>query len=1502
MAFKRRCPGLSPTTLSSEVDCEFAAPRICSVFKRVSHRKNRVGSHEEEHSGTTDCSRQKEKAEPEKEELDENESQICFCNLRNLREGNGPSLVQEATDNLCALAETKVAGVLRAICKYRQSIHKISPKHRLRINQILQAVIKSASGIEYKLANVIIKLAAEDMLRTTDLHDRYQDVAGEILVALWNHYPAEVLTKLLEGFQGRLLPYRSILCVLGKLANKAFTESDTFKADVWERKLVEFAERLLIDVTDKACFEELYQELMKVDAMRSSQSPEKVFLYQYFGAILCTSDNSQLVQEQLSNILAMSHRGPLAAKGIASAVGLAASRHLDEVLKVLENFSKKVSTEESSTSKTSPYCQWNTLLLCYGRVALGIREEVLPRVELILSKMIDYFSVNPSDVNLKKSFLIAVLMFLEAIAATGKARHIRLHMKTPLVECLIVSMLSVLACFPFTSLGVAQGEGPLPRTFVLGKGYVERGVPSIASTPSAVECSPNDGNRVNESPQNVLSVAVPFNPSSKLKPVLEAEKKSHLLCASFRSVFCLAPLDILEGQSCREELTADDIKGLYHQTMSSFGEMLQGLLLENPHPSELQHLMELMEPWMTSKSDHTRERAVETAMKILKFVAEYFHFDLSQEFSKLAHPTALLITLCNDPVQRISALAVQAVSCLYEVLLRRKGLKMSKPKRRTWSVKRRLKTPEEEWLAFLALDSSWHMAMHLGDQIFAAQLTNLLLSVLHSLRDSRAELLKAAEEVLNAVLQNHARKVERVKDVVGAIYMCLQLREASYWTRKVVLKALAFMIPYHMEEVMRSCLSFSIPINRHTNELWAAMASGPQVATQVLQLLLKSLQVKDPWQGDEVSTTTSLAAMNVIYETFRIPGYRTALAQMHLQLFIPLLKQVLFVMQLDLPDSLKARQEVILRENPEALSFQSTSVEIMKHLFSVAGDWAVYACIEFQQGWLVLSTPQRFLQGTRLLARAMTECESPQIPGIFGEAALILDSGEDELKKMTALALVIEFLKSPSAVKMMNRFSLKDHLEEGSAASNPVIKDLCAKGLCSFVFQPEKVKLLRDQLPTLINAVFSGHEGSILEGLRDIMTTVYEMDGQRIGPLCVDLAVNVRSFFEDERADVRAMAIMLFGQLVMRTRDADKSLLKKEVVYSLLSLLLHLKDRDGTVAMRCKLTLLHCGIFLGWAHLKLMFRSMAWDDLWSCLVNVWKYLMRNNQDSIHIFISQALGCLHHPQVEMRHTAARFIGHTLNYYSSELSKYLEQEDIFYLNKVFQEMESSQDSSLTHFAKTYRVVLQKLSVKRRLAGAGEQDPQATTSRGGRKLFSEYESRAASPELPPELPLQEGAPRLDGSDFLDMRSARRTRRPFSQRAKYIYQHLHTSASTRHDRPPPGTATRSLLPEATPLCSAIHRPVPARFHEPTSCYLGKRLELSHKSSAVSSLAGAATAPVNKTLHGCLTQCVSPVESSVTGGQPMQHAQHRRRQGKASWMCASHPSSCSLLAAGPLP
>lgn len=66
------------------------------------------------------------------------------------------------------------------------------------------------------------------------------------------------------------------------------------------------------------------------------------------------------------------------------------------------------------------------------------------------------------------------------------------------------------------------------------------------------------------------------------------------------------------------------------------------------------------------------------------------------------------------------------------------------------------------------------------------------------------------------------------------------------------------------------------------------------------------------------------------------------------------------------------------------------------------------------------------------------------------------------------LLLLPQFLKSSSAIKMMNRFSLREHLEEGLAAHNPLVQDLCLKGLNSFVFQQGKVRAVRRNWPSAI--------------------------------------------------------------------------------------------------------------------------------------------------------------------------------------------------------------------------------------------------------------------------------------------------------------------------------------------------------------------------------------------------------------------------------------------------
>ncbi|XP_042320431.1 maestro heat-like repeat family member 5 [Sceloporus undulatus] len=526
--------------------------RICSTFKKEKPwRRNRI----QVQPGGADppC--------PDVQEtfLHESELEMCLSDLEKEQ-------MKEAEAKLLHLATTDVSRVLLSIWRFRQSRHKISPQHRLKMNEVLQAVIASAGSINIEAADLTIKMAAEDALSITDLRDVYQDAAGNILVALWDHFPAEVLTRLLESFQNRLLPYHSILHILGKLANKAFAESNVAKINIWEQKLEEYVYRLLTNVSEKIYLEEVSREIMKEEPERKSWDLEKLFLYQYYGFILRATDDSHLVQEHLRSILALSRRGPLEAKGIASALGLAASRHLKEVLDSLDRFLANASMQEKGLAHGSQGPPWDTLLLCFGRVALDIKAEVLPRANMIASQMAMLCTANPQDMDLKKTFLVAVLMLLEAIEATGKAKHLRLTMKTQLVECLTM---------------VIEGE-PTQKL----------------------------ANTVRQDAMHIVAQL------SKLKPPLEQSRKSRLLCAAFQSVFALPPLDTLEDISA---------KALFCQTMGTLEGMLQGLITEDPYSCDLAHMMETMEPWVTSSSIHIRERAVGMATALMKYVASHLN-------------------------------------------------------------------------------------------------------------------------------------------------------------------------------------------------------------------------------------------------------------------------------------------------------------------------------------------------------------------------------------------------------------------------------------------------------------------------------------------------------------------------------------------------------------------------------------------------------------------------------------------------------------------------------------------------------------------------------------------------------------------------------------------------------------------------------------------------------------------------------------------------------------
>ncbi|CAM4674980.1 unnamed protein product [Caretta caretta] len=533
----------------------------------------------------------------------------------------------------------------------------------------------------------------------------------------------------------------------------------------------------------------------------------------------------------------------------------------------------------------------------------------------------------------------------------------------------------------------------------------------------------------------------------------------------------------------------------------------------------------------------------------------------------------------------------------------------------------------------------------------SAPLHALLMAAMKGLTTPTLQRFRAAEEELRAIVSLHGDKMERVGDVVGGILIWLD-NSCDPRARKAVLRAMALLGRSHPQDVVLTCVAHRLSSHRCAIELWKALGEEPQLTREVLQQLLDKLQQRC---REEKSSHVSLAAMKTIYELLFVWGYREAILEMYPQLLILCV---------------------------------STSVEAVKMLFSMPGYWKEFASIQFQRGWDMIASRHHCSQGVGLIARAMIEFENPQLPAVFREAITIIQSEKEEEQRTIALAFCTEFLQSPSIDTILTRSDLQAQLMEWTKVANPIIRRLSLRGLGSIVFQPEKVQFLRAQLPPIL-AIFCDRDGGhVLEAMHKAADIIHLLNREGLGSISQDIAVSLRPFIDDEKGSVRSAAISLLGNVVSRVQDPDKPIVQQEVINCLLPLLLHLEDQDESVKLSCKLMLFCCAVFLRWAHLKMLSRSMAWDGSSQLLKCVWICLMHNNESHIPKFLFQALQYLESSQRTIRHSAARFIGNTIHHYCDLLSETVNEDGISRLyediiNRIYH---SSQFSIIRKFAES------------------------------------------------------------------------------------------------------------------------------------------------------------------------------------------------------------------------
>ncbi|CAM4332251.1 unnamed protein product [Lepidochelys kempii] len=404
-------------------------------------------------------------------------------------------------------------------------------------------------------------------------------------------------------------------------------------------------------------------------------------------------------------------------------------------------------------------------------------------------------------------------------------------------------------------------------------------------------------------------------------------------------------------------------------------------------------------------------------------------------------------------------------------------------------------------------------------------------------------------------------------------------------------------------------------------------------------------------------------------------------------------------------------QDVVLTCVAHTLSSHSTSVEAVKTLFSMPGYWKEFASIQFHRGWDMIASRYHYSQGVGLIARAMIEFENPQLPAVFREAITIVQSGKEEEQRTIALAFCTEFLQSPSIDTILTRSALQAQLMDWTKDANSIIRRLSLRGLSSIVFQPEKVQFLRAQLPAIL-AMFCDRDGRrVMEAMHKAADIIYLLNREGLGSISQDIAVSLRPFIDDEKGSVRSAAIVLLGNVVSRVQDPDKPFVQQEIIHCLLPLLLHLEDQEESVKLSCKLTVFRCAVFLRWAHLKTLSRSLAWDGSSQLLKCVWICLDAEQREP-------------HPQIPVpgltvpvkltdnnkTFSSPIHCRNTIHHYCDLLSETVNEDGISRLYEAFHEVPLKSDRTTWYILNRYYKWLQKLG---NLTSRGQQEPTEPTT---------------------------------------------------------------------------------------------------------------------------------------------------------------------------------------------
>ncbi|KAL8190005.1 UNVERIFIED_CONTAM: hypothetical protein K2H54_035348 [Gekko kuhli] len=425
-------------------------------------------------------------------------------------------------------------------------------------------------------------------------------------------------------------------------------------------------------------------------------------------------------------------------------------------------------------------------------------------------------------------------------------------------------------------------------------------------------------------------------------------------------------------------------------------------------------------------------------------------------------------------------------------------------------------------------------------------ITGQILMAVAGLRDTDRTNIEAAAAMLNSVLKKQRNKLRaKVPEIIDMIYFHLQAIQDPL-SRRAAFGAICLLAETYAEEVTSSLLRLSLPCDEHVTEIWEALGQAKQpVRLQVLAKLLEMLKRRPCLQSESpdlnMKDNCSILPLALHYlVNFADIGYG-------------------------------------IEESLKTSSYISCAVEALKAVIKrERNSWMCF--VSLAGGWDLLSSPENYLEGVLLLARAIVKYYRGLDYAVFTKVIPLLHHGDDK-QKLTAMAFFTALLSSESTYTVLQKNYILNLLKNWNTDSNATYRWLSLHGMGNVALHLQNNKELTTLILGILQSFNDPDEKVILTAFEVIFSIAVKKKNVME---CVKIARQLQPLLTDGRVKICCAANQLFQELLKNLDQKDKCLMRDQVLNSIVPLLLTMQDQHPEVVKSCRESLKQCEILLGW--------------------------------------------------------------------------------------------------------------------------------------------------------------------------------------------------------------------------------------------------------------------------------------------------------------------------------